>query len=217
MVYLRNFIFDLDGTLIDSTVGIQASFRSAWLSLFPEQPVPNIQNDIGPPIRVILNHFQPTASIVETEIFASNFRQAYDQWGWKMTELIDYSKPFLEMLNHHGCECYGVTNKPSLPTQNILKTTGLVNEFVMFISRDSLDHSFENKAEGIKQIMKTHHLVRENSVMIGDTIEDAEAAFDTGLHFILRKSKKTTMGTYPVLLEFSDYESFEELIKSYIL
>ena len=98
IVRFNNFIFDLDGTLVNSTGGIQAAFEYSWKSLFSEESVPDIRQFIGPPIKEIIQTMRPTASENELNRLVSSFREAYDLWGWQMTILYNDVAPFLELL-----------------------------------------------------------------------------------------------------------------------
>ena len=190
MVRFNNFIFDLDGTLVDSTAGIQAAFEYAWKSVYPENPIPDIRQSIGPPIDKIFLSLVGTASTNEIFYFVSSFREAYDQWGWKLTALYDDVVAFLELLRHNGCQCYGVTNKPSQPTKKILNALGIADKFKIFLSPDSHLPPFRNKAEAIQNLMIEYQLDNANTVLIGDSPEDAEAAFIIEIAFIYRQSDK---------------------------
>ena len=186
IVRFDNFIFDLDGTLIDSAPGIQAAVEYTWNSLYPDKPVPDVRQSIGPPIIEIFRNLIPQASNEEIDQMYRLFREAYDRWGWKMTQLFDDVTPFLNLLQRADCHCFGVTNKPSLPTRRILHALDIEQKFLTFLSPDLLDHPFSSKSEAIQQLLKEYRLVKQNTVMVGDFSEDAKAAYLTGVAFIYR-------------------------------
>lgn len=49
-------IFDLDGTLIDSLPGIEASTRHAVAECLPDRVLPSMRELIGPPIASMLGN-----------------------------------------------------------------------------------------------------------------------------------------------------------------
>jgi phosphoglycolate phosphatase len=213
IVRFDNFIFDLDGTLVDSAIGIQAAAEFSWNLFFPNKPMPEFRQHIGPPIKVIFRNLLPQASNNELNLIVGMFREAYDQWGWKMTKLFDDVTSFLTILERAGCCLYGVTNKPSQPTTRILRALDIENRFLIFLSPDSPDHLFFNKSEGVQQLLDEYQLVKEKTVMIGDSSDDAEAAYLTGIAFIYRTRdpNKKLLVNYPILQccnNLSECESF---------
>jgi phosphoglycolate phosphatase len=188
IVRFDNFIFDLDGTLVNSAAGIQAAFGYAWNVLYPNKLVPDIQKAIGPPIDKIFLGLVDTASENEVSLFVRNFRKAYDEWGWKLTVLYDDVLPFLELLRQNGRRCFGVTNKPYRPTQSILTILGLDKEFFVFLSPDSHQPAFPSKTSAVEYLMIEFDLKYQNTIVVGDTLEDAQVAKNVHAAFLLREN-----------------------------
>src|SRR4026208_202336 len=79
----QNFIFDLDGTLVDSLPGIEYAV-DAVLSRSRRRRTQDLRTLIGPPIRSILQSLT-NAGEDELNDLERGFRRSYDAVGWRKT------------------------------------------------------------------------------------------------------------------------------------
>jgi phosphoglycolate phosphatase len=172
----ENFIFDLDGTLVDSLPGIEASVRVAISG-----PVPGLRPLIGPPIREILRHLSVGLTEAELDGVAARFRRAYDAGGWRNTVLQTGAAEALAGIRARGWRAFLVTNKPALATSRILATLRIRRYFSSVWTRDSRTPAFGSKAEMIADLVARQGLDPARCVMVGDTAEDYLAATQTGI------------------------------------
>ena len=135
---MRNVIFDLDGTLVDSVTGVQHAMQTAWQAVYPTIPCPDVRNLMGPPVREMFRRLAPSADESLLNRLETGFRQAYDSDGWQMTTTYPGVIQALNDLQSAKVRCFGVTNKPCRPTQRILKRCGLADFFEAFLSIDCL-------------------------------------------------------------------------------
>jgi phosphoglycolate phosphatase len=183
-----HLIWDLDGTLIDSSREIIAclelAIKNSDLEL-SKQIRPFI---IGPTIDTILREAFPfeylTDHILQQVI--SNFRAIYDNSGFEMT------KPFpgIEAIvrNNQSFMHHIVTNKPDMPTRQILKKFG----WTMYITTvstpytgvvDSDKKHLRSKSELFSDLIRnygSHSLF----IGIGDMKSDCIAAKDNNIRSI---------------------------------
>ncbi len=177
-------IFDLDGTLVDSAPGIEFASRSAWTKNLPKQTCPAMRPLMGPPIREMFRQALPTASSGMLAELEWSFREAYNGGGWKKTVPYCGVQQALQALKEHGVRCFGVTNKPALPTQRILAHCGLERFFEMFLSPDSRQPVFASKSAALQALLEEWSIDPKSGCFIGDTVDDALAARACRVAFI---------------------------------
>lgn len=178
-------LLDVDGTLIDSSPGLYKSFIEASNFLGLENVDENyFKKNIGPPIDIIFtNIFDLDKKIKEK--FINYFRKDYDNKGY-----LGYkSKTNIEILKKiisNNIQLGIVTNKPTLPTLNILKDMKAVDFFSDIICKDTYNTSF-TKRENLKKIinnMKDSKSIKKSEIIyIGDTLEDLDAATYNNIAF----------------------------------
>jgi phosphoglycolate phosphatase len=173
---IRNFIFDLDGTLVDSLPGIEESVRFAISG-----PVPSLRPLIGPPIRSILQTLRPEATASELDDLTRRFRASYDSGGWRRTVPQSGAAPLLADLRRFGLHAYLATNKPAEATTKILGLLAMAPYFDGVVTRDSSAPPFASKAEMLHALVRRHGLDPSLCLMVGDTAEDYTAALEAGM------------------------------------
>lgn len=171
-----HLIFDLDGTLVDSRPGIKASLEIAIQSVYPYMDTSRLHFIIGPQIRDILRMATKQASDSEVAAMEIAFRVAYDGQGWKNSLVYPSVEKTLKELLKRGDILYIFTNKPNLPTSQILKHLGLSDYFRDVISSDSHQPQFKNKAAMLNYLLDKHAIPSDNAVCIGDSGDDFLAA-----------------------------------------
>ena len=177
-------IFDLDGTLVDSMPGIEYAAEVAWNAVQPGLPCPSLRPLIGPPIREMFRRALPDAAAATLDALERAFRAAYDTDGWRRTAVYPGVIETLARLAELSVRCFGVTNKPSLPTQRILDHCGLRPFFEAFLSPDAREPRFASKAEAVAALLAEYALDRTQTALMGDTPDDARAAAACELPFV---------------------------------
>ena len=175
---IKYIIFDVDGTLVDSSYGLFDSFSYACKIVGLKAPKKNaFKKNIGPPIDKIFNSFYKDKSHLKDN-FIKSFRNHYDNKGY-----LGYKKKFdikkLQRLKNNNIYLGIVTNKPSMPTKNILKDMSLMEMFNMVTCKDTYSSSY-NKKDNLKKIIsiiKQKISISDSEfVYVGDTREDFDAA-----------------------------------------
>jgi phosphoglycolate phosphatase len=185
MAAIRNVVFDLDGTLIDSLPGIAYSVDVA----LDECGVLAIRKDlrslIGPPIRNILATVSGISNDATLDVLLAAFRRSYDTEGWRQTVLQGSAKSMLGELRNAGVRLWVVTNKPALSTNLILDELGVAPCFGEVVCRDSRTPPFDSKTEMLGDLLHRHEITTNDCLMVGDTMEDCRAAAEVGVACVI--------------------------------
>jgi phosphoglycolate phosphatase len=176
--------FDLDGTLVDSLPGIEYAVDSALAEWRLARTEP-LRERIGPPIRSILQSVVGEATEEQLDRVERAFRTAYDSTGWRRTAPQAGAAEMLERLHAAGFLLFVVTNKPLDATEKILGLLGLRRYFREVLARNSVTPSFASKGQMIRVLLDRHALAPRDSLMVGDTGEDARAAAEAGIRAVI--------------------------------
>lgn len=186
-----HLLLDMDGTLIDSSIGIHHSFSVACeaLSLNPVD-YDSFTHFIGPPVYKIVNSLFPDLGEDHFQDFCSTFRNSYDNesflrfsWYPGVIETLRDLSTTLDM------DISIVTNKPTKPALQIVETAGLTSCFSRIIGIDykccvNNGQPFLSKSEAIHYALNTHSKSTPFNAYVGDTIGDKEACLNSGVQFI---------------------------------
>lgn len=171
----QNIIFDLDGTLIDSSPDIIKCLKMAY-SLASINDVKITAYHIGPKLDKLISTLTPAISDNQREQVAKNYRQLYDNLQEKQSALYHGVGDGLRKLKEQGRNLYIATNKPHSATIPLLKNFSIYDLFVSVYTPTSIAGRELNKMQMIENIISTYSLNREDTVMVGDHHDDIHAA-----------------------------------------
>ena len=185
---IEHVIFDLDGTLIDSSAGIEFSARAAVSRVLPTAVLPPLRPFIGPPVREVLRRALEEAAIScsreNLDALEAAFRISYDTVGWRLTTPCSGALDTLNDLVSRGVRCYVVTNKPSFSANAILHHLGMAPLLTDILCRDSRKPAFASKSAAVSHLIARHEILPPRSVLVGDSHDDAQAAAENAMAFI---------------------------------
>ena len=181
---ITTVLFDLDGTLVDSVPGVRHAMQSAWQTVQPQAPFPDVRRLMGPPIREMFRRCLVEPGEVLLNELELRFRAAYDGDSWRRTSVFPGVVEALAALRSSGVRCLGVTNKPARPTRRILECCALAQCFEIFLSPDSRVPAFTSKTRIVQTLVEEGTINPPDSALIGDTIEDARVAQACRLRFV---------------------------------
>lgn len=182
---IRAVLFDLDGTLVDSLPGIAFSVDCSLAECNMSARHVKLRPLIGPPIRNILEQVAPGVNNEQLSQLESAFRRSYNSAGWRKTVLHDGAADSLARLRTAGLPLFLVTNKPHVPTEQILEALGIGALFTYVLCRDSRTPSFHSKAEMLQHIFSAYNLDPATCLYVGDSVEDYRAATEVGVPLAL--------------------------------
>lgn len=205
---LKNVIFDLDGTLIDSAPHILSSY-SAALNSCGIDPIIQLESSIiGPPLRETLIKLTGVTDSDVLNALIAEFKSDYDNVSCLETRLFQGVDDMLEQLKSLGLRLFVATNKRKEPCFKIINQLGKSGCFDAIYTLDFFEPPKSNKTELIRQLMADLGLKSAESIYIGDREEDGlaadknmisffYAAWGYGSDFLYDKSQFSLLGNHP--------------------
>lgn len=178
-------IFDLDGTLIDSSTGIIASLEAAFRDEEIRPLVPFSNALIGPPLLDILLAICPNPTIERIDRLSTSFKYNYDTIGCISSEAFPGVHEMLAALYNTNIPLHIATNKRIHPTLKILEVLGWTGFFTQVLSPDSFVPTLPSKQAVLTNLIEQASLNTLNCCYIGDRLDDFNAAQDVGIPFAL--------------------------------
>ena len=179
---IQNIIFDLDGTLLDTSEGILESVKyAAGIMDFPELSEETWLKFIGPPVQ---NSFMKYygCSEAEAQKAANIFREYYKSNALLKAKPYEGIFELCDLLKANGFNIAVATYKREDYALKLLKH---FNFQKYCISMHGADNNNILKKEDIVQICQNEmSAANKNCVLIGDTVHDAAAAKKCCVHFL---------------------------------
>lgn len=175
-------LFDLDGTLLDSSEGIERCYRYAFEQLglpFPGESF--MRNAIG---RMLPEAFEKLAGLSPQDArrAVEIYRDRYNEEGKSHFHVYPGMNDALQALQMQGC-CLGVaTLKKEDFAREMLALSGLLPLFHTVCGMDTDDTL--TKPMLIERCRLEMNAPPEETVLIGDTVFDQIAAQDAGIAFL---------------------------------
>ncbi len=166
-------LFDLDGTLIDSTEAILESFDIAFKTF--DSPVPDeelIKAEIGHPLDAMFATLGVEEDHVDAHVQA--YKMHYRKISCAKTVLLPEAREALELASQHAVLGV-VTTKTAKYSIELLEHMGLMTYFDVLVGREDVENPKPHPEPILKALSK---LQSDKSIywMIGDTPMDILAA-----------------------------------------
>jgi phosphoglycolate phosphatase len=176
-------IFDLDGTLVDSSDGVLESFAGAFETC-GVAPTSSLTPDIiGPPLLCALRALAGTEDASIIEPLAAAFKSYYDEIGYRATKSYSGVSEMLQRLTQGHRPVFVATNKRKKPTDAIMGMLNWSRYFQEVYALDSLCPPALTKGALISYILSTYKLPPERTLYVGDREDDFLAATEAGVQF----------------------------------
>ena len=183
MITYSAYIFDLDGTLLDTLGDLAASVNYALRTHgMSEHTIDDVRRFVGNGVRKLMERAVPDgASNPDFEAAFATFRQHYMAHSLDTTRPYDGIPETLKALKAKGCHLAVVSNKMMAATQDLCR----------HFFPDTIEVAIgENEADGIRKkpapdtviaALRQLGVGQEGAVYVGDSDVDIETARNSGL------------------------------------
>jgi phosphoglycolate phosphatase len=179
----QTYVFDLDGTLLDTLGDLAASTNYALRTHgMPEHSLDDVRRFVGNGVRVLMERAVPQgAENPQFEAAFQTFREHYMQHSLDTTKPYDGILETLEALKAEGCRLAVVSNKMMAATQELCR----------HFFHDTIEVAIgEHEAQGIRkkpapdtvnEAFRQLGVGKERAVYVGDSDVDILTARNSGL------------------------------------
>ena len=184
----RCFVFDLDGTLVDTSPGILGSLRVMEQRLGLE-PLPDdvIRRFIGPPLLDSMMQYYRVKEDEGNEMIRV-YREIYAAGGIRQARVYPRVFDILKLLKEREVLRVVATLKQEQMAQKTLAAHDLAGRFDLVVGSRPADPADpgipQTKGEQIAFALRELEVAPAEAVMIGDSAYDGVGAKDAGVDFI---------------------------------
>jgi len=174
-------LFDLDGTLIDSTPAILESFHEAYKTM--NTPCPNnekIKSLIGLPLDIMFVKLGVDED--KKWEYVDAYKKHYRPISKAKTSLLPFAKEAIKQANKIATLGI-VTTKTSKYSEELMEHFGVMKYFKILIGRDDVDNP-KPHPEPILKALKALNYKDHKTFMIGDTCLDSISAKEANVKSI---------------------------------
>lgn len=174
---MTSILFDLDGTLADSSLGIKKSFAYTFKKLalpFPEEET--LRTLIGPPLEDSFRHY-----VNDVDTAVTIYREYYKKFGVFEAELYPKIQELLEQLVANGVNLY-VTSSKNEPMIYVMLEHLNIDKYFTGIYGHTPERP--NKTEVIKTCLSSEQINHQEAAIVGDTKFDIFGGKNTGIKTI---------------------------------
>jgi phosphoglycolate phosphatase len=210
---IKNVIFDLDGTLIDSSECIYMIYGKLFAEFgLPAPEKKLLRTFIGPPVELVLPQYVGKERADEA---CRRFRELYAMLDLgKVNRLYGGVEEMLAKLAANGKELFVATTKNE-KNANIILSALKISEFFKGVYGSRAEIGRLSKKQVINDLCDGFSLTKSESVLIGDTHYDAEGAFEAGVAAGIVKygfGDESLLKKFPVAFYAATPESVAEII-----
>ena len=180
---MTTLFFDFDGTLIDSAPGILDSFRRVLAAAAVSPAVAIDSRLIGPPLGPTMARLTGERDPQRLATLVQAFKDTYDSEGYKATQAYPGLQATLATLAAAGHRLVLVTNKRRVPVEHILSWLGIAEFIRAIYTPDSWTPPLLSKVDTLQRALQ-ENAAEADCLMVGDSIDDAQAAAANGVAFV---------------------------------
>ncbi len=185
-------LFDLDGTLIDSTEAILESFGVAFKSFGANIPSDDeIKSHIGHPLDIMFSNLGIEKQDVDN--FVTKYKDHYKDISKEKTFLLPNAKKAIELASCHA-RLGVVTTKTGIFSRVLLEHLCVMDFFEVLIGREDVINPKPHSEPIEKAISFFDNIHKDNCFMIGDTCMDLKSAKNAMINGIGITSGYATIG-----------------------
>jgi len=206
MSVAKSWIFDFDGTLIDSAPAIKICYEKVTKNIAPQRLSITKNLQIGPTLGDTAKEILGKEFAHKVKDFISQFKYEYDQVLLSQSNAYNGVNKTLKELKLRGNKIAIATNKREEPTLKIIEHLQWGNYFNWVACLNPESKAIKNKSELVRSIL-TNEIDFQQSFFVGDTLNDAICAKDNRLKFI-----KASYG-YSEKNGWDDMDIYQEILE----
>jgi len=207
----KAFIFDFDGTLVDSEQAIYQCFQSITKKLAPNRVEYAKNILIGPPLRDTASEILGHEHQDSLDEFVQLFITMHDE------QVIEHTQPYpdviqvLKQLHAQNIPMAVATNKRSAPTKKLIDHFDW-NDYFQSVECCDSQSQIRNKDAMIQDIINQNKLFH-GSYFIGDTVNDGLSANLNQLPFIKACYGYGRDQDWSKVTSYQEIHQFSEILK----
>jgi phosphoglycolate phosphatase len=179
-----NILFDLDGTLTDSAVGITRCLQHALTRLGREVPAASaLRRFVGPPLAETFAELLETRDAAVVDGAVRLYRERFQDTGMFENEVYPGIREGLESLSANGHRMWVVTSKPTVYANRIVDHFGL-RRWIQDVHGSELSGIDAEKRRLIRRALDRSGLAVLETCVVGDRVHDVRGARANGVKCI---------------------------------
>lgn len=177
----KYLLFDLDGTLVDTTEGVLKSAQNALENFGIFVELKNLMKFFGPPLQYSFSTFYGLDN-EETNRAVEIYNERYKKYGYIESCIFPEIKNLLPKLKENGYILAVATSKPQDQAEEMLRYHSIL-EYFDIVSGASADGTISKKDEVIKEAILRFDIGEDKTkiLMIGDMKYDIIGAKNVGI------------------------------------
>ncbi len=204
MKQYNTIIFDLDGTITESELGITNSIKYSLNFFGIEKERESLKRHIGPSLSITFREYLGDDE-EKIKLAIEKYREYYTSGGMFENIVYEGVENTLKELKTRGKTIILASSKPMVFCQQILEHFNL-DKYFDFIGGSNLDETRTEKVEVIKfSLENINKKADENALMVGDRQYDIIGA------------KKLNIDSVGVLYGYGDYNELKDAGATYII
>jgi phosphoglycolate phosphatase len=174
-------LFDLDGTLTDSGVGITRCIQEALRRLGGVvPPAESLRSCVGPPLHDSFARLLDTRDEATLAEALRLYRERFVVTGMFENQLYPGMAGALARLRDGGHRLWVATSKPQVYARRILEHFEIAGTFAGVYGPE-LSGRNHDKRELLRELLETERLAAREAYMVGDRVHDVEGARANGI------------------------------------
>lgn len=206
-------LFDMDGTLIDSTNAIYESFCAVFdTKNLPKKSRDEISKYIGYTLEDMFRFLGVDESLVES--CTLEYKRYYKEICNAKTTMLPSAIEAIKLASNFA-KLGVVTTKTSASSAKILGHFGVEKYFSSIIGREDVINTKPHKEPILNALKKLNIKPSKNVYMIGDTILDLQAANSakvTGVGVLCGYGKKEELEKFSNLIFANAYDAVQSIV-----
>jgi len=208
-------LFDLDGTVIDSTEAILESFHNSFKYYQVKAPSDEaIKALIGHPLDVMYSEL----GIHKDKVwdYVATYKAYYREISCQKTVLLESAREAIELASSFA-RLGIVTTKTGKYSKELMEHFNLMSYFETLIGREDVDNP-KPHAEPVEKALQAMNVTKKNVWLIGDTHLDIYSAKNAGIEHIAVTSgyeSETEIRKHTEIIVDNVFQAVEKIEKDY--